>query len=78
MSNYLKACPDSFPRAQSASCLFPILSSLRGCCRSATAASVPHPELLEGVLEVSSCSSTEFNPRRDGWQTPVASASFQN
>ena len=33
-----------------------------------------HSGLLQGVLEVSSCSSTWFNPGRGGWQVPEASA----
>ena len=35
-----------------------------------------HPELHQGVLEVSSYSSTWFNPCRDRWQAPMASASL--
>ena len=37
---------------------------------------VLHPELFQWVLEVSSCSSTWFNPCRSRWQAPMASANL--
>ena len=52
---YLKTCPASFPRAQSASFL---LSSLNS---------------FPGVLKVSSCRSTWFNPCRGRRQVPIYS-----
>ena len=36
--------------------------------------SAVHPELRQGVLEVSNCRSTWFNPCRGRWQAPMASA----
>ena len=38
--------------------------------------SAVHTELLWGVLEVSSCSSTWFNPCRDRWEAPTGRANL--
>lgn len=35
-----------------------------------------HPKLLSGLLKVSSCHNTWFNPYEGRWQAPIASANL--
>ena len=63
-----KKSPENIWLSEDLSCQFSLITE---CLISGL-----HSKLLQGVLEVSNCSSPWFNPCRARWQAPMASANL--